>query len=212
MFCPKCGEIVSDIAWTCPSCKASLRGGRTKVNKDCDHRHAQPDTVDSPKNWQNPSKWDDPRAQIRLFGQTITRENVEAFEKRFQEKSAEILNNASGRPQNKTEEIIWLLKQFFLRYKDFSGRTGRREFWMTTLILLVFTLAISVFGGFLAMLWTTAIAIPSIAMDVRRLHDTGSSGKALLVGLIPYFGIVAVIYLLTRPSAPSNQWGPDTSA
>lgn len=93
----------------------------------------------------------------------------------------------------------------FRRYAEFSGRSRRKEYWMYTLfyvlvlfalIILGFTLGASAFvsagtgavaglgalgGGILligaiALIFVLATIIPSIAVAVRRLHDTDRSG------------------------------------
>lgn len=210
MFCPKCGEIVNDFARTCPSCNASLRGSRTKVNKKCDHHHAQRDTVESPNSWQNPSKFDNTQSTVKIFGQTITREKVEAFRKSFNQDGAETFSQVFTQEQfsSKTEEIIALMKRFFLGCRDFSGRTSRQEFWLTTAIVFFGSLFLSIFVPALGVLVSLVLLLPSIAMAIRRLHDTGKDGKALLVGLFPYFGFIVLLVWYCQPSAPSNQWGP----
>lgn len=210
MFCPKCGEIVRDTALKCPNCRASLRGGSTKVNKNCDHRHAEPDTVESSRSWQNPSKWDNPQATVKIFGQTISREKVEAFQKSFNQAQAESYSQAFSQEQfsSKAEEIIVLMKRFFLGYRDFSGRTSRREFWLTTAIIFFGSLFLSLFFSALGILVSLVLLLPSIAMAVRRLHDTGKDGRALLVGLFPYFGFIVLLVWYCQPSTSSNQWGP----
>lgn len=206
MFCPKCGEIVRDTAIRCPNCKASLRGGRTKVNKNCDHRHAQPDTVESSGSWQNPSQWDKPQSQARIFGQPISEEKLRAFRESFTVRGTPppTAEDVAG----KTEEIIGLLRRFFSQYKDFSGRTSRREFWITNAIIFFATLLLSILAPAFGVLVSLGFLIPSVAMGVRRLHDTGKDGKAMLVGLFPYFGFVVLLVWYCQPSAPSNQWGP----
>ena len=85
----------------------------------------------------------------------------------------------------------------FKKYSTFAGRAGRSEYWRWTLFttLVVFVLAVpavvigvqtSPDGGetpglpavpllFLLVLFHLAVLVPSIAVTVRRLHDTGYS-------------------------------------
>lgn len=105
------------------------------------------------------------------------------------------------------------------RYAEFSGRSRRMEYWMWTLfqILLyaaVLVVSLVLVGGAavsgdptsamaaggaglvvmgLYLLAQIAFFIPSLAVGVRRLHDTGRTGWWLLAPLAPYllmfFGI-----------------------
>ena len=121
-------------------------------------------------------------------------------------------------------------------YANFQGRARRREFWMFTLInsivLVVFQLLATawilpsvmasnsddtaapsagmwvVLGLFL--LYSLFILLPSLAVNVRRLHDTGKSGWWYLISFLPFIGSLVMIVLMVLDSAPgSNQWGPN---
>ena len=84
------------------------------------------------------------------------------------------------------------------KYADFTGRASRPEYWWYTLALVVTYLVISIVEnivglngmagsyGLLSLLLTLATLVPSIAVGVRRLHDTNRSGWWLLIALIPY--------------------------
>lgn len=110
----------------------------------------------------------------------------------------------------------WYLKAV-RNYAGFSGRARRREYWMFALFnaIIVFVLAMIdrvVFGAdtpVLSGLYTLAVVIPSVAVAVRRLHDTGRSAWWLLVGLVPVVGgiILLVFYLLDSDAGP-NEYGP----
>lgn len=65
----------------------------------------------------------------------------------------------------------------FHRGLNFKGRSSRREFWslvMVTFILSPVTLCLIIFLMF----------VPLLAAGVRRMHDAGVSGFALLVPLL----------------------------
>lgn len=102
------------------------------------------------------------------------------------------------------------------RYADFSGRSRRMEFWMWQLFQLlvyvvVVVLAMALGGGAMMMmgsgadpaslvaaggammivimlylLYCLAVFVPSIAVAVRRLHDTNRTGWWVLAPLAPY--------------------------
>ena len=101
------------------------------------------------------------------------------------------------------------------KYLDFSGRAQRMEYWMFTLINFLVMLALSIVDaviglGILAPLYALAAFIPSIAVGVRRLHDTGRSGWWLLIGLVPLIGIIVLIVFFVQDSQPgANEYGPN---
>ena len=53
-----------------------------------------------------------------------------------------------------------------------------------------------------------AAAIPSIAVQVRRLHDINKSGWFILLELIPIAGsIVLLVWYATKTDPEDNQYG-----
>ena len=106
------------------------------------------------------------------------------------------------------------------KYARFKGRTRRREYWQFVLfnvwiavaLFLVDTMVRGMTGVTLALAelaYGAAVLLPSVAVTVRRLHDTSRSGWWLVVGLIPVAGFV-LIFLLAQDSAPSrNRYGPN---
>lgn len=109
-------------------------------------------------------------------------------------------------------------------YANFRGRARRSEYWyfalFTTLLAMVLAVASFVmfdasdggsFIGFLPFgLFYLAIIIPTLAVTVRRLHDTGRSGWFVLINFIPYIGGIIMIVLCCFDSQPgTNKWGPN---
>ncbi|CDZ44271.1 DUF805 domain-containing protein [Neorhizobium galegae] len=104
------------------------------------------------------------------------------------------------------------------RYVDFSGRSTRAQFWFYHLALLgiavgTFIIDIMISGGREPQPLVSAVAvighyIPSLAIIVRRLHDSGSSGWLVLLCLIPGIGIVAFIaFGCLTPTPGPNRYG-----
>lgn len=108
------------------------------------------------------------------------------------------------------------------KYADFSGRARRKEYWMFTLLLVVLGFVLGIVEGVLglsgavgpygplSLLFLLAIIVPSIAVGVRRLHDTGRSGWWMLIALVPFIGgiVLLVFYVLDGTRGP-NEYGPD---
>ena len=79
------------------------------------------------------------------------------------------------------------------RYADFTGRSRRKEYWMYFLFVLICTFVLNLLDmaaglntsgrGVLSSIFSLATLVPSLAVGVRRLHDTDRSGWWILVPL-----------------------------
>lgn len=97
-------------------------------------------------------------------------------------------------------------------YAVFDGRASRPEFWTFTLVNIligILLLILSVVGlGLVSILYSLALVIPSLALQVRRLHDTNRSGWWILLGLIPSIGaIILLIFDLLPGNSGTNDFG-----
>ena len=134
--------------------------------------------------------------------------------------------------------ISWMLLPL-RRYAQFSGRACRKEYWHFVLFLIICLIVLSVIetmlglgtterwaesvepgfgysagaahnGGPLMGLFALATLIPSLAVGVRRLHDTDRSGWWLLIGLIPLVGaIVLLVFYVEKGTVGPNRFGED---
>jgi uncharacterized membrane protein YhaH (DUF805 family) len=110
--------------------------------------------------------------------------------------------------------VNWYL-DVLKNYVGFSGRARRTEFWMFALfnfivavVLYVISLAIGTL--LLSDLYSLAVLLPTLALAVRRLHDTGRSGWWLFIALIPFAGWIVLLVFDVSDSAPGvNQYGPN---
>ncbi|MGH8197944.1 MAG: DUF805 domain-containing protein [Steroidobacteraceae bacterium] len=111
------------------------------------------------------------------------------------------------------------------KYATFSGRAQRAEYWFFVLFyILIFiglTIIDSVTGtlnpwygfGLLGGLFALSMLIPSIAVGVRRLHDTGRSGWWMLLALVPLIGGIILLVFFCLDSQPGdNAYGPNPKA
>ncbi|MGG5807908.1 DUF805 domain-containing protein [Falsiroseomonas sp. CW058] len=102
-------------------------------------------------------------------------------------------------------------------YVTLSGRARRSEFWYFFLFQMLMQFAAGVLdaailggSGAVGMLVSLGLLLPSIAVAVRRLHDTGRSGWWLLIALVPLIGwIVLVIFYVGRGEDGPNRFGAD---
>lgn len=98
------------------------------------------------------------------------------------------------------------------KYADFSGRAPRAEYWWYTLAIIVVSLVVTIiesiaglskmvgpYGPATALLMLATI-VPSLAVGVRRLHDSNRSGWWMLL-LVPYF---VSVFMASRSMATGN--------
>lgn len=113
------------------------------------------------------------------------------------------------------------------KYADFTGRARRSEYWYFVLMSIVaffalntfFTILVSIgliripfFFAALLIIYFIAILIPTFAVLVRRLHDTGKSGWWYFIGFVPIIGIALLIFLVQDSQPGTNKWGPNPKA
>ncbi|WP_137991322.1 DUF805 domain-containing protein [Streptomyces vilmorinianum] len=101
------------------------------------------------------------------------------------------------------------------KYAVFNGRARRKEFWMFTLFSVIVSIVLSIIDSalgiqLLSLIYTLAVLIPTLAVSVRRLHDTGRSGWWILIGLIPLVGaIILIVFYATEGNQTDNAHGPN---
>ncbi len=108
------------------------------------------------------------------------------------------------------------------KYATFSGRAQRAEYWYFMLYYLLIYMALAVidfltgsFGseagiGLLTGIFSIGMILPSLAVGVRRLHDTSRSGWWMLIGLVPLVGgIVLLVFFVQDSHAGINEYGPN---
>ncbi|MFI9310826.1 DUF805 domain-containing protein [Streptomyces triculaminicus] len=101
------------------------------------------------------------------------------------------------------------------KYATFSGRAGRPEFWMFTLISFVISIVLAVIDSALGtapvigLVYSLAVLLPGLAVGMRRLHDIDRSGWWLLLALIPILGSIVLLVFFALPGTPGeNSYGP----
>ncbi len=99
------------------------------------------------------------------------------------------------------------------KYAVFEGRSHRKEYWMFTLFVVIFSILLSIVDGitgiaFISSLFSLGVLIPSLAVTVRRLHDINKSGWWILIGLIPFVGfIILFIWAIKKSDVGDNRFG-----
>jgi uncharacterized membrane protein YhaH (DUF805 family) len=101
----------------------------------------------------------------------------------------------------------------YRQYIGFSGRATRSEFWWFWLFYVVVILVlVAVRASTLAGLFALVSLVPSLAVAVRRLHDVGRTGWWLLLGIVPFGGLVLLVWYLFPSKESANQYGPPPGA
>ena len=128
------------------------------------------------------------------------------------------------------------ISSVFSKYATFSGRARRSEFWWFYLFNVLVNIVLGLINvKIITSLWSLAILLPSLAVTVRRLHDTGKSGWYILIpivvaivaviiiilseatvagliiayAMIIVFAILYIIWLVTDSQPGDNQYGPN---
>jgi uncharacterized membrane protein YhaH (DUF805 family) len=114
-------------------------------------------------------------------------------------------------------ELNEAIKSGFSNYLIFSGQAVRSEYWYWSLFCVLGqfaaqslgTLIFSGFGGVVLLLIFSLVTLPpSLAVQVRRLHDVGRTGWWWLLGLT-VIGFPLLIYWACLPGTPGrNKFGP----
>ena len=101
-------------------------------------------------------------------------------------------------------------------YFNFSGRARRKEYWYFMLVYVAIIIVAAILDsvifntstGWFYVVTVLGLFFPSVAVTIRRLHDSSHSGWWFLVSLVPLIGIVLIVYLVRETKFEINQWGP----
>ncbi|UIX31812.1 DUF805 domain-containing protein [Streptomyces sp. GQFP] len=104
------------------------------------------------------------------------------------------------------------------KYAVFSGRARRKEYWMFVLFSVIISIALTIVDSFigfpiLSAVFSLGLLVPSLAVCVRRLHDTGRSAWWLLFGFVPLVGsITLLVFTCLDGEAGENKYGHSPKA
>ena len=124
-----------------------------------------------------------------------------------------------GGLDDKDFDRAFLIWHFYKNSFNFSGKTTRRDFWITELWLLLIYFLLVGFG--FAIYFDTCYSggcdfrpyilipfygfsmisgIPNIAIQVRRLRDAAKNPMWLLISLVPLIGTITLLIFYASPS------------
>jgi uncharacterized membrane protein YhaH (DUF805 family) len=108
------------------------------------------------------------------------------------------------------------------KYTDFTGRASRSEMWyfvlaqfLVCLVLMILASVGAAIADAIGMIFTglyiiaaLAFIIPGLAVQIRRLHDTGKSGWYWFIAFVPFVGCLILLVFFVMPSDPNpNAFG-----
>jgi uncharacterized membrane protein YhaH (DUF805 family) len=116
----------------------------------------------------------------------------------------------------------------FAKYTVFFGRATRSEYWYWLLFAAIGMLVTRILDAMLfaqmsasgpsplqsllSSIFILVLLLPSFAVEVRRLHDTGRTGWWLLLALSG-IGVLLLLYWASQEGTPGdNRFGPNPSA
>ncbi|MDG4835009.1 MULTISPECIES: DUF805 domain-containing protein [unclassified Micromonospora] len=118
--------------------------------------------------------------------------------------------------------FIDAVKSVLSKYVGFTGRARRSEYWWFALFTILVSIVASILDGALGLdfegsttgliglVASLALLLPSLAVGVRRLHDTDRTGWWLLIALVPLVGFIVLIVFFVLDSTPgTNRFGPN---
>jgi len=135
-------------------------------------------------------------------------------------KSVAQARNKDGIPQIETEKpspkdktnIISNYFNVIKKYVDFKGRASRKEYWLFILANFIIAFGLGCIEGLARVapesgdsmfvsIYQLFIALPSLAVGVRRMHDTNKSGWVIVVPIYNF------IITLRKGSLEANKYG-----
>ncbi len=105
----------------------------------------------------------------------------------------------------------------FQKYGQFSGRATRNEYWWFYLITSAVSILASILDtilnipfGLISVIYLFVSLIPSLAIQVRRLHDVDKSGWYMSLNFVIIIGWIWLLILNILDSTPGdNKYGPN---
>lgn len=120
------------------------------------------------------------------------------------------------------------VRRIFAKYATLRGRASRSEYWwwvvtaavVGTVLNALPTLTdgirieadgsttvtgpIGVILGAIWLVWALATIVPTFAVLVRRLHDTGRSGFWVFIGVVPLIGVLVLFVFTLQGPRPEG--------
>ena len=105
------------------------------------------------------------------------------------------------------------ISQAFKNLFTFNGRASRSAYWWFALFLFIIAIVLDIVGAAagtkaIQYLVDLVIFVLSLALQVRRLHDTNRSGFWWFIAIIPIVGSIVLLVFNCLPGTPGpNKFG-----
>lgn len=95
--------------------------------------------------------------------------------------------------------FVEAIKNCFIKYVDFAGRSSRSEFWQFILFTILISICTEIIdtSGTVQLVFNIIVLLPILAVSVRRLHDINESGLWLFL-IFTIIGILLLIYWFAK--------------
>ena len=105
------------------------------------------------------------------------------------------------------------------RWRDFAGRSTRREYWMYTLVLIIISFVLGILDSIIlgeaalsqfltfGNVFSLATVVPSISVSIRRLHDIDKSGWWLFLAFTVICILVLIYWACVSSDEDENRYG-----
>jgi uncharacterized membrane protein YhaH (DUF805 family) len=107
------------------------------------------------------------------------------------------------------------IKLQFENITNFEGRASLSAYWFYVLGLVVVDVVLVIFASvigsvalfMLLYLVMLAVGLSSLSLGIRRLHDVDKSGWFMLLGFIPFGGLVLLYFMVQQGTPNQNRFG-----
>ncbi|MDD7597087.1 MAG: DUF805 domain-containing protein [Prevotella sp.] len=206
--CPACSELIPEDTTVCPYCNEPLQHGMI-IPHEREEQQGEP----------SPATKSDP---LVMDKHEDTEQKVTASTSQQTPVTSTLLSpddTSSTDDDTLLHDDIkdgffynYFVKQFIGKYLDFSSTISRERFWLGCLYyMLVFIGAVAVdiiLGDWffiVTSLVSLGLAIPAIALQVRRLHSINKSGWWILISVIPVIGAIWLLVLYCKKEEITNE-------
>lgn len=206
--CPACSELIPENTTVCPHCNEPLQNG-TSISHEREEQQEQP----SPVTKSTPIVMDEHEGTER----NVTTSTSQPTPVTGTLLSPDDTNNTDD-DTDLNDDIKegyfnnYFVKQFIGKYLDFSSTIGRERFWLAYLyymLVLIGAVAVDIILGdwffVITSIVSLVLAIPSIALQVRRLHSINKSGWWILISVIPVIGAIWLLVLYCKKEEITNE-------
>lgn len=197
--CNNCGRTISDTEKRCPYCEEKI------------------------ENKPNCPKCQSDDVEFSILGKTGIYECKQCGYKYTVSQTGEAREYVGAKVED--FNILTAFLSIYKKMFNFKGRARRKEYWLTLPLLylsfglmyalvLVSALVQSGIATFLSVMAFVVFSIVTVvgmlAMEIRRLHDTGRPWTSIFVTYIPLVGQFLLLYYMIEDSEfGPNEYGPN---